>query len=362
MGVIEDIQNFLAKYIVFQNEAHPTILSFWILNTWFWDKANFCPYIYLFSAEKQSGKTLTMEVMETLTRNPLRAVDATSAALFRAIDSMSPTIFLDEVDTIFTGSAGKQELCGLLNSGYKRGGAIIRVDREAEHGIRTFTTYGPKVLAGIDNSALPDTIASRCIPVQLSRKPDNVEVEDFYLDDAQEAAEPILEAIDAMLEDEGFCAEYAKIRPEKLKGVEPRQNEIARPLLSLSEILDKRYGTSYTKALTDAMMVVFARPETNVGTSVLEVILQTVYDAFESMRMAGDRYADKIFTEDILTALSENGNMGITGKMLSNHLDKIGVNPKTIRRGSTVLKGYTRDQFEDAWKKFITIDLTDVVA
>lgn len=350
MSVIDDLMDYFKRFIAFENEDHPLILSLWTANTWVYEHSSTAPYLYVFSQEKQSGKTLTLDVLQTVARNPLMSNDITSAALFRAIDYMTPTIFLDEVDNIFTGSAGKQELRGMLNSGYKKNGYIYRCDKDSPAGVKAYSTFGPKVFAGIDNACLPDTLASRCIPLKLSRKPKGVEMEEFFAEDVVDDVEPILAQLESLAQDASIIETFKTGRPVNTIGVQSRQWEISRPLVNLAEAL------GYGEALREALKRVFEKPETNVGESLLESLLGTIHGIFVEREETGDPYPNKLFTEDVLTALQEYGTVW-TGKMLSEHLDKIDVHPAPIRRGSHVKRGYLKEQFEEAWAKY-----TDVAA
>lgn len=169
MTIIEEIQSYVGKYVQMGKEESLAV-ALWVLHTWTFSPAlpspYTTPYLYIHSAERRSGKTRLLEVLETIIRNPLRAADVTSPVLFRAIETMNPTLLLDEVDAIWSG-AKNEELRGVLNAGYKRGGYVYRVERSEP---RQFNVFGPKALAGIDNAMLPDTVRDRCIPIHMHRQ------------------------------------------------------------------------------------------------------------------------------------------------------------------------------------------------
>ena len=90
-----------------------------------------------------------------------------SEAIFRYIHKEQPTIVLDEVDR--WDKESKQQVYGILNSGYQsKGGEVMRMTGKS-HEPTKFITYCPKILGGIENS-LPDTLQDRSISDELVRK------------------------------------------------------------------------------------------------------------------------------------------------------------------------------------------------
>ena len=99
-------------------EAQANTLALWVAHTHGVAAADVTPYISISSAEKRSGKTRLLEVLELLVSNPLQAANISDAALYRAIgdsESPTPTVLIDEVDAIFgTKAREREELRGLL--------------------------------------------------------------------------------------------------------------------------------------------------------------------------------------------------------------------------------------------------------
>ncbi len=87
------------------------------------------PRLAFLSPEPGSGKTRALEIVETLVPHPMVAVNASAAALFRAVSGRDgrPTILFDEIDTVFGPKAGdNEELRGFLNAGHRRSGVTYR--------------------------------------------------------------------------------------------------------------------------------------------------------------------------------------------------------------------------------------------
>src|SRR6202012_5993868 len=79
------------------------------------------------SPEKRCGKTTLVSVLAALAHRPLIASNITVGALFNAIDSCRPTLFIDEADTFLSGNGAMR---GILNSGNTwRTAYILRLAR-----------------------------------------------------------------------------------------------------------------------------------------------------------------------------------------------------------------------------------------
>jgi hypothetical protein len=102
-----------------------------------------------------------LEVLELLVRAPLSAVNMSDAVLFRAVESLQPTLLLDEADAIFGAkSKEREDLRGMLNAGWRRGAKSLRMGGGNHTTLEHFAVFCPKVFAGIGNY-LPDTLADR---------------------------------------------------------------------------------------------------------------------------------------------------------------------------------------------------------
>jgi putative DNA primase/helicase len=96
------------------------------------------------------------------------------SAIFRFVDAVQPTLLIDEADTFLRSN---DEIRGMLNAAYVKLSAHIV--RSVEHGNRQFdskpfSTWGPKVIAGIGRFA--DTFEDRAIMVQMQRKAKDAQV------------------------------------------------------------------------------------------------------------------------------------------------------------------------------------------
>lgn len=328
---LDEIQKFVRRFVVFSDEAHYDVLSLWILHTYATDAAYATPYLYVHSAEPQSGKTRTLEVAAMLARNAQSTGNLTSAALFRRMADSEPTLFIDEVDTIFTGAAN-EELRGVLNTGYKRGGSVSRFTGTE---VVDFPTYCPKMLVGIDTGNLPDTLRDRCIPMMLKRKKTEQKVERMKSRVVEPEAEAIRERARAWA-----IHNYDRIMnapdPAYIDGISDRKFEIAEPLLVLALIAGgKQYATKVRKEL--ARLLAGEAPKQSEGVRTLETAREMFEDG-KVNRLSSADLADKV---------------GVNTKKLGSILAKFDIRPATLSFRGRYAKGYNMKDFTDAWERYL---------
>ena len=123
--ILDRVQNHLTRFMQFENPAYPLLISLWAIHTHTFSESFpmtpwTTPYLYVYSETPGAGKSKLIEILEPLVLNPEKAEDLTSAAMFRLIESVHPTLFVDEVDTVFNGGAKHDDLRRTLNTGYKQ--------------------------------------------------------------------------------------------------------------------------------------------------------------------------------------------------------------------------------------------------
>jgi hypothetical protein len=335
---LEAIADFMRRFIAFSDDRHADILALWTLHTWTFDAAYATPYIYVNSAEPQSGKTRVMEVAQLLTRLSQPTSNISTAALFSSIGSSAPTLFMDEVDTVFTG-AKNEELRGVLNSGYKAGGVVTRftgqLGEDGERIISHFPTFCPKMLVGIDNSAMPDTLRDRCIPITLKRKKADQEVERFI----PRRVEPEAAALAKQIEQwaaQNIEKLYTVPDPQPIDGISDRSMEIAEPLLLLAAVC----GHKYVKPTREAIHGLMAgkQPSLSIGVRTLAAAKEIMDDT------GSDRIASSVLA----------AHMNVSPKRLGNILAAYEITPSTVRFSSgDRSKGYHVADFTDAWERYL---------
>lgn len=164
--IIEEVASHIKKCVYLKNEEEYFVIALLIILSYCVDLFNRVPYLSL-QGLKGTGKTTLMTVMKSFVYRPVFFSDASMAALFRIINELSPTLFIDEVENLKKRSGSNNQIFEVLNSGYQKDGVVARVDPKKR--VVKFKTYGFKILAGINSLFGP--LLDRCILINLEQPP-----------------------------------------------------------------------------------------------------------------------------------------------------------------------------------------------
>lgn len=337
-----ELMKFVRKYVVMPRPELMAV-SLWIVHTHCVDLFEQTPYLSVTSPERQCGKSRLLDVLALLVYEAWPAVLPSEAVVYRYIEEARPTLLLDEVDAIFNVRSGDkyEGLRALLNSGHRRGAKVPRCVGNTNQ-IAQFSTFCPKVLAGI--GMLPDTIADRSIPVRLQRKTRDEKVSAFRAHLVEPAAEPLRDRLLAWVEENREAME--DVHPEMPDELSDRMQEGCECLVVIADKLG--CGEGAREALTS----LFSGERLDDAESVRIRLLRDVRTAF------GDK--TRLSTADLLAALSSDDEApwasyygrGLDARDLSNLLHHFGIGPTTVAVGGLRMKGYKREDFEDAWSRY----------
>lgn len=350
------VEAFIARFVDTSTDNRAAVAA-WVVHTWAIEAAYATPYMHVTAPEKNSGKSTLVEVCGALVREPIGGASMSAAALYRIIDAGSPTILLDELDTVFgkrrEASESAEALRGVLNAGYHRGAMAhaVRVERNGgRQEAKRFSCFAPKMLAG--NGALPDTLASRSIPLRMLRAAPGT-VEPFEPDLLAEELTELREAVAAIAEaslDRLRAVRRSVSVPDAMR--DGRHRQMWRPLFAIGDVAGEPWATRLREV---ALRLMGGQAEHAEGASVR--VLRAVRDAFT---LAGE---DRLPTARLLTLLHDdegsglgewNDGQGIRSRELARHLREFGIGPGTIRLpDGTTPKGYPRDRFEDAFRRYL---------
>lgn len=348
-ATLDGLAVFVRRFVVLSG-AQADAVALWIAHTHAFDASEVTPYLAVTSAEKRSGKSRLLEVLALLVSTPLPAAGVTEAALFRSIGERCPTLLMDEVDAVFgpKTAAHHEDLRALFNAGYRKGTPVLRcVGDGSRQRVVEFPVFCPKALAGIGR--LPDTVADRSVPLRLKRRAPGETVERFRRRDAEAEAEPLRLSIQSIA---GHHVErLADARPELPVELDDRAADGWEPLLAIADLA----GSGWPERARRAALTLSgeqAVEDDSAGVRLLADV-RTVFDR-ESV--------DRLSSETLVSALSEDqeapwadwGGKGISQRSLAALLRRYGIRSATVRLADgTTAKGYKREDFEDAWKRYL---------
>jgi 5S rRNA maturation endonuclease (ribonuclease M5) len=346
--LLDQVAAYIRRFVSL-SESQARIAALWVVHTHVFDAADSTPYLAITSAEKQSGKTRLLEVFLTLVVNPWFTGRVTAAVLTRKIDADQPALLLDESDAAFGGEKEYAEaLRGVLNTGHRRGGtASCCVGQGANISFKDFSTFCPKAVAGIGK--LPDTVADRAIPIRLKRAAQDEKVERFRRRDVESEATRLRAQIEAWCS--GIIPVLRDARPELPDELTDRQQDGAEPLLAIADAA----GGDWPRALRQSLIALCAEAraaDSSIGVQLLTDIRQ-VFDG---------RGVDRMASADLAAALCEietspwaelSHGKPITPGKLARLLSAHEIKPHSVRIGDKTPKGYQREDFEDAWARYL---------
>lgn len=330
--ILDEVRDFITSYVSLPDEAYADVLALYVLHTHAFNAARTTPYIYLTSQGPGSGKTRVLEVLSEVCRGATLLAGITGPTMFHLIEARKPTLMIDEVDTIYSG-AKDEALRGVLNSGYKHNGKVARIDRSADDGMRDYSTFCPKVLAGIDNGQVPDTIMDRSIKIVLSKAKPGA-VQPFYSEDVEDTAADLIADIQTWVAANMDALVNREHRPAPIESLSDRQNDIARPLLIIA---DRFHG--WHKRARVAFARVFGEQATPLTPQAAALATVRAYMVAHDL--------DRIASAKIMELTGQNG------KQIGAWFAAFGVKPGTYIIDGKNSKGYKLEAFVEAWERYL---------
>jgi Protein of unknown function (DUF3631) len=351
---LDALQLYISRF-VHLSKSQLQVAALWVVHTYTLQFTDTTPYLAVTSAEKQSGKSRFLEVLETLVMNPWLTGRVTPAVLIRKVDAKQPTLLLDESDAAFAGNKEYAEaLRGVLNTGHRRNGKASCCNGQgADISYRDFSTFGAKVIAGIGN--LPDTVADRAIPIRLKRAAPGEVVEKFRLREVKPETTKLKKQI------ESWCTVIApklhNARPELPQELTDRQQDAVEPLLAIADAAGAEWPQAARRAILELCIEAQASDD-SAGTQLLKDIRQIFEDA-DSDRLSSSELAASLARIETSPWAEWSHARPLTASKLARLLKPFEIGPQVIRIGDATPRGYMREQFRDAFMRYLRASSAD---
>jgi hypothetical protein len=167
--LINDLELFFAER-AFLPPGAALLLAYISLNTWTFNVFDTVPYLSLESAVPGCGKSTVIRLLEAVSCRARKATSLTEAVMFRLIDAESPTLLIDEAETIEGRAERAEALRAIAHEGYKKGGQVARCEGD-DHKLRWFDVFCPKIFAAI--GGLTGALLDRCLVIHMEKAPKN---------------------------------------------------------------------------------------------------------------------------------------------------------------------------------------------
>ncbi|WP_030241001.1 DUF3631 domain-containing protein [Streptomyces sp. NRRL S-350] len=355
-ALLDEVERHHRRFNIFPSEHAYVAVTLWDAHTHLMDCFETTPRLAFLSPEPESGKTRALEIVQTLTPNPLVTNDISPSALFRSIsggDDGRPTILWDEVDTVFgPKAAGNEDLRGLINSGYRRTGGVTRSVREGDnHKVVKFPVYSALALAGLGD--LPDTIMGRSVVIRMRRRAPNEKAESFRQRIHEPEGHVLRDRLAAWADTVREKVEGAW--PEMPEGVSDRPADVWEPLLAVADAAGGHWPKRARAACVHLVKSARADDSGSLGIRLL-TDLRTIFDGAE--RMLSSTLVEKLNDLDDAPWADLDGRPFTTrtlSQMLGGYVTAAGkpIRPRNIKTGPrVVLKGYYAEDLADAWLRY----------
>jgi Protein of unknown function (DUF3631) len=344
--LLAELHAALCRYVVFPSAETADAVALWVAATHAQPAWEHAPRLAVVSPLKRCGKSRLVDVVAETCHEPLITVNATIAAIVRAIGQDPPTLLVDEADTLWGSrkqADNNEELRGLLNAGHQRNRPMLRWDITTRT-LDRLDTFAMAMLASIGD--LPDTIMDRAVVVRMRRRSPGEQVAPYRTRRDAPALHELRERLTAWARSQVDELEHAA----PAMPLEDRAADTWEPLIAIADLAGADWPQR-ARAAAGALAADAAEQDqdSSVGLRLL-VDLRTVF--------ADDDRLDSKTALDRLCRLEESPWDDLRGKRLdarglSKLLRPYGIKPKVIRFGEATPRGYERADFADAWRRYL---------
>ncbi|MET8831314.1 DUF3631 domain-containing protein [Streptomyces sp. NPDC004610] len=347
--LLDELRARIARFVILPSPEALDAVTLWVAATHLQPSWQHAPRLAVVGPAKRCGKSRLLDVLTETVHEPMLTINTTPAAVFRSITEEPPTLLVDEADTIFgtpKQAEKNEEMRGLLNAGHQRNRYVTRVVGN-DHTPHRFATFAMAALAGIGD--LPDTIMDRAVVIRMRRRAEGERVKPFRsrrdIPSLHELRDRIAAWTAPLLDEAG------ELEPEM--PVEDRAADTWEPLIIIADLAA---GTWPRRARTACERMVAAEVEAEEERPGGARILADIRRVF-----AAQRETDSLSTDDLLYHLRQDpeapwaqwGRTGLDARELARMLTPYGIKPGNVRlTDQTQRKGYTRNKFLDAWRRY----------
>ena len=346
-SLLRDIINRIRRHVVISFDG-ALVIALWIMLSWVHDEiATHSPILNINSAEPESGKSTTMSLVAFLMPKCIASVEASEAAIYRAIKRWAPSFCFDEFDSILADD-DKAALRSVINSGHTRGQGVLRCigdDKVPE----LFPTFAPKAI-GMVGRKLPPATLSRCIFIELRRRKKDEYVEKFGHVDDSELSDLRRRLRRWALDNQDTLRNGKPSMPDELQN---RRADNWKLQLAIGDLCSgaEDFGD---KARAAAIKIEGMADNRTIGVRLLADI-KALFDADpEAHCMSSATMVASLIKDEEKPWAEFTRGKELTQNRLAKLLGPYKIISQTVTPpGQKDAKGYYRNQFEEAWSCYL---------
>jgi len=263
-----EIRSFIHRHVDL-SATFEQLAAYYVLFSWLYDAFNDLPYLRL-RGDYGTGKTRALLTIGSLCYKSFFASGASTVSpIFHTLDAFQGTLVFDEADFRF--SDERSEIVKILNNGNVRGLPVLRTmqNQQREFNPRAFRVFGPKLVAtrgryedkGLESRFLTEEMGGRSlrsdIPINLPER---------FKEEALQLRNKLL------------LFRFRKRASTKLDGtladpsLEPRGNQILLPLLSI--VTSDELRSDLLAAARESQAMSAAERGTSIEGQILEILVK----------------------------------------------------------------------------------------
>jgi hypothetical protein len=338
--LLRELSGAIRQHVVMLDRcADATAL--WAAHTYLLDVLHISPRLAITSAEKQCGKTTLLDVLCRLVWRPLEVSNTSASPIFRSIEKARPTLLMDEADTFLPGN---DEMRGILNSGHRRGGSVLRTVGD-DFEPRQFGTFAPCAIATIGH--LPGTLADRSITIELQRRLACEAVEPFRCDRTEHLDQLASKAKRWAADNDNRVRASDPLMPQ---GVFNRVADNWRPLLAIADVA----GGEWPQRARRALQAIQATAEDESVRVQLLTDICAIFDEYKLDRLPSFQLVEALIAIEGRPWAEWKAGKPLSQNGLARLLKPLKIRPATKRiAGEKTAKGYYLSDFDDAFRRYL---------
>jgi putative DNA primase/helicase len=339
--LLDGIEAAIRRFVVL-SKPQSAAVALWCVQAHAFEHLTITPRLAISSPVPRCGKSTLLDVVASTVPRPLATANISRAALYRTIEAVRPTVLADEADTFARGDA---ELLGILNSGHRRGGQVIRtVPAPGGPVPRAFSTWSPLALGYIGRS--PGTLEDRSVIIELRRRKREEEVRRWRADRSPAEFEPLARKAARCARDMGPV--LAQADPEIPPDLHDRAADNWRPLLAIADVA----GGGWPERAREAAVLLSARTNDEAGGErLLADVRQVFLEAGDPEWLPSGELVEGL--QQLPDAPWADGGRRLSERRLAAILRPFGIRTERLGGREDRRRGYRRANFADAWDRYL---------
>jgi hypothetical protein len=346
-AILDALRAAITRYVILPSPEAVDAVALWIAASHAQAAWAHAPRLVIRAPEKRCGKSRLLDIVEGTCHAPLITVNASPAAVYRAIgvDGGPPTLLVDEADTIFGGknAEANEDLRGLLNAGHQRNRPTIRWDSNTRS-LEKIPTFAMAALAGI--GAMPDTIEDRAVVIRMRRRAPGETVAPYRHRRDRPALTSLAWELTCWLGEHLGELEAA----EPAMPLEDRAADTWEPLIAVADLAGGEWPERARRA---AVTLTEQRDEANATSDRIR-LLADCRAAFGQHDAIPTSVLIERLKADPEAPWADYQGTGLTAMRLGALLREYDIRSTNIRFALPIgqTKGYRRADFTDAWDRY----------